>query len=226
MVTYLSFTHRITRKSPGWPGNPTLQLEPMIVENRGYTIHHHRISIFNHFGTHIDGPRHFNPHGATISDLPFEFFIFTAPVVVDIVKGDGELITAADLERWHERLLGADLILVRTGFGKYRALDPDRYATRFPALSAEVGRYIVERLPTVRGIGIDTISIGSYMHLDEAFAVHKVLAQEADHGRYIVNLEDLNLDYDLRNLTTVLAVPLPIEGIDSAPAIVVGVLDL
>ena len=225
MATYLPLYHRLTQQSPGWPGNPTLQLEPIVVEKRGYTIQHYRISVFNHFGTHLDGPRHFNPSGAAISDFPFEFFIFRSPVVVDIVKGDGELITLADLERWQEHLANADLILFRTGFGKYRALDPDRYANQFPALSVEVGHYVVERLPTVRGIGIDTISIGSYVHIDEAFAVHQILAQAADHGHYIVNLEDLNLDYDLRNLKTVLAIPLPIEGVDSAPAIVLGVLD-
>jgi len=219
---YLSLSYRINENSPGWPGNPKLEIEPFLVQAKGYSINHHKIMLFNHFGTHIDGPNHFNATGAKIADLPFDFFIFERPVVLDVLKGDAELITAADLQAQHDRIAEADLVIFRTGFGRYRTLDPERYAARFPGISIEAGHYIVENLPRIRGIGVDTISIGCYSNLDEALGVHYVLAKESDKGRHIVNLEDLNLDYDLRRLRRVLAMPLPIDRIDSAPAIILA----
>jgi arylformamidase len=225
VTRYVNLSHRINEQSPGWPGNPTLTVEPYPVKTKGYSITHHTISLFNHFGTHIDGPNHFNPAGARISDLPFEFFVFEHPIVLDVAKGDGDLITPEDLDVQFHLLEHADLVLLRTGFGRFRALEPERYSHRFPGLAIAAGAYIVERLPKIRGIGIDVISIGCYSKIDEALGVHAVLARESTHGRHIVNLEDLNLDHDLHRLKRVLAMPLQIEGIDSAPAVILGELD-
>lgn len=219
---FLCLSHRVNENSPGWPGNPTLRLEPHPVRLKQYAINHCVVTIFNHFGTHIDGPNHFNPLGARVTELPFDFFIFDRPVVLDLRKDDDDLITAVDLESQYDLIKEADLLLIRTGFGRLRCLQPERYAEHFPGLSPDAGVFIVERLPTVRAVGIDTISIGSYHHLDEALEVHSILARESNRGRHIVNIEDLNLDYDLRGLARVMAVPLFIEGIDSAPAVVVA----
>lgn len=219
---YVNLSHRINEQSPGWPGNPTLRVEPHPVRIKGYSINHYNITLFNHFGTHIDGPNHFNPGGVRLCDLPFEFFIFEHPTIADLVKGDDELITAEDLEARHGLIEHADLLLLRTGFGHFRTAAPERYARRFPGLAVSAGTYIVERLPKIRGVGVDTISIGSYGNLDEALGVHAVLAGVSNGGRHIVNLEDLNLDHDLHGLRRVVALPLLIEGIDSAPAVIVG----
>jgi arylformamidase len=202
-----------------------MKLEPYPVRLREYQINHYNVTIFNHFGTHIDGPNHFNPSGARIADLPFDFFIFDRVVLVDIPKDDEALITGRDLEVQGDQIREAELLLIKTGYGRYRSRDPHRYATRFPGLGVDAGEYIVEKLTRVRAIGIDTISIGSYAHLEQALKVHSVLAAPSNRGRHIVNIEDLNLEESVRSFRRVAAVPLPIEGVDSAPAVVIAEVD-
>ena len=48
---------------PTWPGNPTCSLEPHTSIAKGDTANTATIHLFNHYGTHLDGPMHFNPNG-------------------------------------------------------------------------------------------------------------------------------------------------------------------
>ena len=51
---------------PTWPGNPTCSLEPHTSIAKGDTANTATIHLFNHYGTHLDGPMHFgqDPYGA------------------------------------------------------------------------------------------------------------------------------------------------------------------
>jgi kynurenine formamidase len=77
------------------------------------------------------------PKTPTYANLDINECIFTHPVVLDIPKGDGGLITATDLQNRRETIAQADLLLIHTGWAtKYRASDPLRYGQQAPGFAA------------------------------------------------------------------------------------------
>ena len=89
-------SYPIAKESPGWPGNPTYQAEQVTDIQKGDSANTFMIHLFNHFGTHMDAPLHFNPKGTAVKDLPIEEFLYENPLLVDIPKGAGEKIYTED----------------------------------------------------------------------------------------------------------------------------------
>ncbi|WP_342555972.1 cyclase family protein [Paenibacillus sp. FSL R7-0652] len=206
--------------TPVYKDNPPVVIEQQSSIDQGDPYNQFIISSLNHNGTHIDAPWHFNPKGRKISEIPIDEFIFTHPVIIDIPKRDDELITKADLVPYEHQIAGADLLLIRTGFGSIRSSDPERYANHNPGLSASAAQYLMI-FDSLRAIGIDMISAGAANHPEEAVAFHQtILGKGRVDGRYVMVIEDLNLNQDLSNIHKVYAIPLYIEGVDSSFATV------
>jgi kynurenine formamidase len=104
-----------------------------------------------------------------------------------------------------------------------RRTEPERYAFFSPGLSAKGASYLAENFPQLRALGLDTISLASMQHLAEGLEAHRVLL--GGKGRRFLIVEDMNLDWDLSQLRLVMAVPLFVEGVDSAPCTVLGVIE-
>ena len=69
---------------------------------------------------------------------------------------------------------------------------------------------------------MDWISVTSYPHLEDGILAHKYL-MGTFHNRYITVIEELNLENVYKkNLNQVIALPLFIKGIDSAPVTVIA----
>ncbi|MBB6020022.1 kynurenine formamidase [Paenibacillus sp. JGP012] len=206
--------------TPVYKDNPPVVIQQQASIAQGDPYNQFVITSLNHNGTHIDAPWHFNPQGKKISEIAIDDFIFTHPVIIDIPKSDDELITKADLQPFEHQIAGADLLLIRTGFGKIRSSDPERYANHNPGLSSSAARYLMI-FESLRAIGIDMISAGAANHPDEAIAFHQtILGKDRVDGKYILVIEDLNLNQDLSHFTKVYAIPLYIEGVDSSFATV------
>lgn len=119
------------------------------------------IRLSTHGTTHVDAPWHYAPTSEgkparTIDDLPLEWF-YGDGVVLDMRhRGDGEAITAADVERELERIGYAikpmDIVLIRTGNDRY--LGTRDYLGKGCGMSAEATRFILDR--GVRVTGIDS----------------------------------------------------------------------
>jgi kynurenine formamidase len=174
------------------------------------------VSFWNHSGTHVDGPAHMVKGATPLCSFGIDRFIFERPVLVDVPKRDSELVMPADL-----KAAGCDLLLLRTGFGRYR--DKERYRTKSPGLSAAVAEFIVENFPSLKALGIDSISMAAPDHLDEGIEAHKILFR--NRGRDpILLIEDLDLRSLANPIKKVYALPLLVEGLDSAPCTVVAEL--
>lgn len=116
------------------------------------------IDAFVHTGTHIDTAYHVSKDGAKLGAFTLDEFIFDRPVLLEIPKDDEEKITVADLEHHEAALKEADLLLVHTGFSRFRFSDPERYTMKQPGFSAEAAEYLV-RLPHMRCAGGDFMGI-------------------------------------------------------------------
>ena len=129
------------------------------------------VETFTRFGTHnsthVDAPWHYNSTIAgrpaqTIDELPLEWF-YAPGVVLDATdRGDGEALSAADVEERLPRALEPrDIVLVRTGRDAfYGDLD---YIARGPGVTAEATHWLYER--GVRVMGIDSWGWDAPLHM-------------------------------------------------------------
>jgi arylformamidase len=218
---YLELSHHLSVDTPVAPGVPPIKCWHHFSMERGDVSNLFMLQFSNHTGTHIDAPWHFVRNGLPIGKFSLEEFVFDRPVCVDIAVGDGEVLRRAHFEPHSREISECDLLLIRTGYTRVRRIDPDRYRTFAPGMSAEGAHYIADKFANLRAIGLDTISLACMQHLEDGLDAHRVLLR--GDGRRFLIIEDMDLDHDLSELKRVFALPLFIDGVDSAPCTVMGI---
>ncbi len=220
MYRRLSYTLNV--RDHAFPGAPTMRIEPFESMQKGDRLNTYNVTLFNHFGTHMDGPNHFNGQGRQLYELELSTFIFEKPLLVDIPKGKGELVEPEELMRFDEAIRAADLLLVRSGFSAMRASDNRAYSAEGPAISARAAELIVERYQNLKAVGMDWISLSSPLHLEDGIRAHQIMLGKTGAEPVLI-IEDIDLSgLDPDTLETVFALPLFIEGIDSAPVTILA----
>ncbi|MCD6484700.1 MAG: cyclase family protein [Candidatus Odinarchaeota archaeon] len=172
-----------------------------------------------HTGTHIDFPFHVDPKGYTLNDFDISDFIFEKPLFLHLPKEDMEDITREDLHEHEFQLKKCDLLLIYTGFSKYRLTDPERYENKQPSISVEAAKYIVDNFSNIRSLGVDLLGIENIGKARPEFPAHKVLLV----GRKFFHIEDVNLEPALgKRLKKVYVVPLWLLNVEAAPATILA----
>jgi kynurenine formamidase len=219
-------SHRLTADAPVYPGNPPAALiEPHHRIESGEADNSTRLALFSHSGTHVDTPWHFNPAGARAEDLPIEAFAFDAPCLLDVPTPSRAFIETQALEAHADRIAGADLLLLRTGWGGRRATDPEHYPMDGPLLAPAAARWLIAEHPRLRAIATDAISIGSPRFPEESVATHHALTGVGrDDGRFVLIYEDVAMPAGIERLTRVFGWPLFVEGSDGSPVTLVAEL--
>lgn len=117
------------------------------------------VILGSHTGTHLDAPWHYHPtmdggkRAITIDEVPLEW-CFAPGVKLDFSdKGDGYLVTAADLdaklkEIGHE-LKPRDIVLIQSGAGPY--CEDESYQLRGCGMGREATLYLTQRGVVVTG---------------------------------------------------------------------------
>jgi arylformamidase len=184
------------------------------------------IQVGNHCGTHVDAPRHFISSGKSIYDYDIMKLIYSDPFVLDCEKGPGEFITVDDISEID--LSGYDCLLIRTGFGRNRDEDLNKYLTEYPSITPELILWIRKIYKNIKCIGIDIISITRYDDAEMLKEAHvNAFIKDENYGDPLLLIEDMNLDL-LQvddHLIRVVVVPWQVKGIDSAPCTVIADLD-
>jgi len=179
--------------------------------------------LHSNVGTHLIAPRHVHPDGYDVAALPPERFHFQRPVVVDIPLSQTYLIGESDLAPHAEAIGQADLLLVRTGFGRTRRDDPRAYGTSNPGFDVSAAIYLIDKFPDLKGVGMDFPYPSSAHHLSRGLAFQQVILGASNRERFILLIADLNLEGDdLDRLAEVWALPLRIAGGPAAPCTVIG----
>ena len=185
---------------PVFPGDPPVVIEPVTMLARGDSANVSRIVISTHSGTHLDPPRHFNDHGATIDCLPLSLFVGRA--LVAEITGI-QAIGRGELSRL--QLEGEVRLLLKTD--NSRLWDQTGFSGDFAHLTPYGARYLVEK--GVKLIGIDYLSIE---RLHGEGEVHRILLENG-----VVILEGLNLAGIISGIYELICLPLKIRGGDGAP---------
>jgi len=210
-------SYPFTETTPHAPDGAPVKISAHARMARGDMSNSSVVSFWNHAGTHVDGPSHMVKDAPPLCSFGIDRFIYERPLLVDVPKSDSELVMPADL-----KAADCDLLLLRTGYSRCR--NELRYRDKSPGLSAAVAEFIVENFPLLKALGIDSISIAAPEHLGEGIEAHRILFK--NRGRPpILLIEDLDLRSVNNPIKKVYALPLLVEGIDSAPCTVVAELE-
>lgn len=175
-----------------WPGQLAMRVEVTgTYERTG--CYFRRLELDEHYGTHFDAPSHFAPGGVHVDAIPADRLV--VPVrMIDVrhrCAGDPDYLVEEEAVIDHERSHGAigshEAVLFATGWEEHRG-DPDTYvsALRFPGLSVEAARALVDR--RVVGIGIDTMSMDAGCNIPAAPVHHIVMPAGIWQLEGLVNL--------------------------------------
>ncbi|MGP3534243.1 cyclase family protein [Microbacterium sp. RD1] len=190
-----------------FPGEPTARFRPFSThEDGGIEMWH--VDLFSQLGTHVDAPAHFLRGGTTSEHLPLDAMIGAA-AVIDVPVGPGGTLMAGHLDSDVARIRSAGRVILRSGWERHRGTP--QYWEGFSEISPDAARLLVDC--GVRFVGIDTPT-PSFSHLHE---VHRVLL-EAD----VVLAECLVNTAQLAAETYLICLPLPLVGLDGAPARIVA----
>ena len=212
----VNLSHVLTKETPGFAGGPSLTISPIKEIKTGGSSNSYNLHFSNHLGTHIDCPNHFDENGKTISRYKLDDFVFNSELLLDIPKTDSELIESRDLKKFEKDINKVEILLIRTKFQRYRELEPERYSKANPGLSADGARYIINKFPKLKAIGLDVISASSASNRDEGRKAHSILLKERDF--FII--EDMNLMNYVDNIKRIFAIPIFINEVDSSPCTV------
>jgi kynurenine formamidase len=200
-----------------WPDNFTVALKSFNSMDKGDPCNTFIFEMNNHFGTHIDAPRHFIADGVQVAELPLERFIFECPLLLDIPKSSFEKIQKEDLIPFAEIIAGCDLLMIRTGFSKYRDSNRESYTRQNPSMSSGGAKYLMDNFPNIKALALDTLSLASFSDPQDGDLAHQYILGKY-HDRFVCIIEDVDLSGLVsNNIVRVFAVPLFIKGLDSSP---------
>ncbi len=216
----LALSYPLSVNTPFPDGGQAVRISPVSQLARGDISNTSLVQFWNHCGTHIDGPAHVLPETGPLSQYcPPTGLFLKCPVVLDIACANSRLITAEALEQHDHQLADCDILLLRTGFSRYRPIDPELYVRENPGIETSFARFLTQHCPNLVCIGIDAISFAAAKSVKEGIDAHRILLSQRPP---VLLIEDITLDYDLTNLQSVMVTPLFIENLDSCPCTVVA----
>jgi len=218
----LRLSYPLCLNDPLPPAIPPLQLARKYSLDAGDDANVFIITMANHSGSHVDAPRHVEAVGLPITAFEPSDFYFAKPAVIDLPLPDSTVVRPKDLIPHASTIRSADLLLLRFGYGPVRTQAPSRYRDQCPGFGVASATYLREQFPDLRAVGMDVPSFSCIHYLNETMRAHNVIL--GGEGRKFLIIEDLNLDQDLGDLREVWVAPLLVEGTDSAPCTVYGVL--
>ena len=220
MPEFVRISHDIRPEDPGWPDSPKKfdyrQYDSIADGDPANTFN---LELFNHFGSHLDAPAHFNPDGIPISKVPMDRFVYERPALIEVPKSDRELVVREELEAHAQTIRECDLLMIRSGWQRFRASEPERYAAEGPGVAADACEYLMQ-FPHLKAIALDWISLAAYRRPEEGQQAHRILCGVNDPGRYVIIVEDIDLGRLPDSPNRVYAVPLFPSGVDSSPCTV------
>ncbi len=224
----MDLTHEIASDGPAWPGSRApFRLDTLVASPTAAMF---RLTLNEHFGTHLDAPRHGSGTGWTNEQIPLSRLMGPA-VVIDVTAQSAANrdygLSVADLAA-HEREFGpippGAIVLLRTGWARYwgqpayfgadTTVTPTRL--HFPSLGAASAQALVERGIALFGVDSPSTDFGA----SPSFAVHGLLARANIPS--VENLADLGgLP---RTGAVVMALPIKTRGGSGGPVRVVALV--
>ena len=185
---------------PVWPGDTPFQSTPKWTFGPGSPVNVTAFTASTHSGAHADAPLHYDPAGSAIDEVPLDAYLgpcllLDARACIDLIDPD---FVEANVPPGTERVL----------FRTYDRFPLDVWTSAFTAIHPAAITILAER--GVRLIGLDSPSLDP----QESKTLDAHLAVRRADMRV---LEGLVLDDPPPGLYELIALPLPLAGLDASP---------
>jgi arylformamidase len=189
---------RISADSPVWPGDTQFSNRRVMSMSDGDAVNVGTMETTVHIGAHADAPVHFLENGASVADSPLEPYLGPCRVVERI--GNGPIMR----EELESKVEGVERVLVRTRSDQ----NANPFEQGFASLHPDAAAWIAAR--GIQLVGLDTPSVDEFDSKD--MASHLALL-----ARGVAILENLDLSQVPEGDYELIALPLPLEGMDASP---------
>lgn len=221
MAKFYQLSYALNINLPLYPGTDSASIKKSKEIRKGDSCNTFFVSFSNHSGTHIDAPRHFYESGRRIGDYSPEELIFRKSFILDCPKKPKEGILPQDLKNIPR---STDIILLRTGFSKYRVKSPKVYSHENPFITPLAAVYIRKNFPKLKALAVDFISIGSFSFRELGRESHKVLLKDKGFKtKPILLIEDAYIPDKISKIDEIIVMPFLKGNIDSSPCSILGV---
>ena len=153
-LLFYELSHPWGHNAPTWPGYEDVKIE-RITYHAKFGVMTQKITMVMHSSTHMNAPIHLVQSTETVGDLAPDLF-FGNGAVLDIPKGEWELIEPADLEAAGDDLEEGDIVLINIGW-HHKYSDSQEYFGHAPGLSAAGAEWLVDK--GAKLVGVDTAAI-------------------------------------------------------------------
>jgi kynurenine formamidase len=179
-------------------------------------------TLNSHVGTHIDAPRHFFEHGASIDQTPLDRILLRDAVVIDMShKLPGQAVTGDDLQASGAEIKAGEVAVIKTGWTD-RAWGKSEFWDTPIHLEPSVGEWVEAR-------GVAAVAMDCFPEMP--FWLKQLTPEQrgANHKRWLK--AGIPMIQMLTNLGAIgprfriVALPLKLKGMDGSPARVVGIED-
>ena len=216
-IIYLS--HFIDRKTPTYGNRSKIIIDQTSSIKDGDTANSFSFSTTsNHIGTHIDLPSHFFDCNKNISFYNPKTWLFNNVGLIDVETLTPKLIDLNLAE--YEIDSNIDLLLIRTGYEKFRL--SDSYWTQYPSFKLKFIKKIKKTFKNLRAIGFDFISLTSPIDKNEGKNCHLELLNP---DKEIFIIEDMKLSNVKNKIKNVTIAPWQINRMDSAPVTIIAEIE-
>ena len=186
----------------------------------GDTCNTAALNLPNHFGTHIDFPRHFCIDGMDGSKFGPETFIFKKIQYLNLGSASSnkdKIFAQVDFDNFN---LNSDTEILLLDFGFWRIRNQPEYLFKNPGLHPDLGMYLKKKLPALRMIVLDSISLNPWNNKEIGREAHRKFL--VDHQILIVEDADYSsipVNAIFRNL---IVAPFRYDNADGAPVTIMA----
>lgn len=215
---YLYLSYFMDENTPLYGGDKGVSVLPDRSLINGDTANTKKISLHNHSGTHIDYPNHFFIDGLTSEHYGPDFWVFQHPFLINLPADEGKILLFSS-DELRKIPTNIDFLIIKTGFGKYR--DEEKYWKTNPGLSPQMADQLKSNFPNLKVLGMDFISITSYVHRELGREAHRKFLGGASP---ILLVEDMDLSMlEEKSPSKIMCFPIMIKGLDGSPVTVIAV---
>ena len=159
-MKYKYLSHSFKGKMPVYGGETKVKVDPVKSILKGDSANVFEFTLQNHWGTHIDAPRHFFHKGKTINDYSADQWVFRKPQVIAVSLEPGQSL---ELSGWEKNIAeDTDILILKSGWSDFR--EEEKYYKENPGIDPAVALFLRENFINIKAIGIDWISISSILN--------------------------------------------------------------
>ena len=210
-------SHKISANHFAYGDGKRAKLESLNSIDGGDTSNNSFLSFPVHYSTHLDFPFHFDNNGLKGDDYDPDYFISEKVQFININNEPilNRLITISDFSNI-DLLIDTEILIIKTGMGNY--INKKEYWNDNPGFSSKLAKYFKGKMPNLRFVGFDSISLTGRKFRSEGKEAHRSFLIKEN----ILILEDMNLSVLKKDdrIKKIIISPLLFVNMDGSPATV------